>query len=133
MSSARADQMEGSGGRRREKEATPSAIARRNSSSDHGRRATPTTERPSGSRRSRARLYRAGAIFRRARSPLAPKRTRVSGPGRRAPLSPSRSGLGGSSSMAGLPLAPGVDGVAAELVAQGGDHLGREGLGLARA
>src|SRR5258708_25672846 len=86
-----------------------------------------------------ARLYSAGISFLRVRSPDAPKITIAVGTTPRSLRTPSRSGLGGGSLARAISVASaayglagtlGLDRVAAELVAQGGDHLGAVGVVL---
>src|SRR5258708_26804630 len=87
-----------------------------------------------------ARLYSAGISFLRVRSPDAPKITIAVGTTPRSLRTPSRRGLGGGSLARAISVASaaygfagtlGLDRVTAELVAQGGDHLGAVGVVLA--
>src|SRR6478609_723470 len=126
----------GSGGRRENFSIAPLAIAR-NSSVGISRRATPIRLKRSGSAPSWARLYSAGRSLRWARSPVAPKIVSVvAGTGSRS--RPSIRGLSpialgsGLTSTAISGLLDLLHRVAAELVAQGGEHAGRVVAFLAR-
>src|SRR3954447_22102320 len=102
----------------------------RNSSSGISRRATPIRLKRSGSAPSWARLYSAGSSLRWARSPVAPKMVSVvAGTGSRS--SPSISGFSAIACGSVL-MSTAISGlldllhcVAAELVAQRGEHAGR--------
>src|SRR6266446_6720974 len=93
-------------------------------------RAKPTTAKLAGNTPSTCRLYTAGRSFRADRSPAPPKMTSVPGWGRSVRSSPSINGLRGRTDTA---ASRPPDGVAAEGVAQGRQHLLAEGLLLPRA